>query len=157
MEHKLPYHLLLVSAERKLRARSISGYLRDALQNLVAIASDIELLSVLEKAAVTLKALACGVFYRLESQLHGTLEVGIVTLQGSTINPVEAQVCAVCTGPLGWIATVFAHVIEDVLLQLFGQMVLALSHLDEHHAERLRFSHLSVPPVGALRATFHPV
>ena len=88
MEHKLSYHLLLVSAERKLRARSISGYLRDALQNLVTVASDIELLSMLNEAAVTLKALACGVFYRLESQLHGTFQVGIVTLHGSTVNPV---------------------------------------------------------------------
>ena len=88
MEHKLPYHLLLVSAERKLRARSISGYLRDALQNLVSIASDIELLSMLEEAAVTLKALACSVFYRLESQLHSTFQVGIVMLYGCTINPV---------------------------------------------------------------------
>ena len=81
LAHELAQYLHLLGWKSVFGAQSVHSHLRNALQHLVAIASDVQLNAVLEVRVVVLETFLCGVAYWVEYELHGCAEVFLVALK----------------------------------------------------------------------------
>ena len=156
LAHKSAQELHFVIVQGIACAESVHRNLRYTLQYLVAVASDVELGAVLKVGAVVLKALFCGIAYGVEHQLHSRLHILLVALKARAVYPVQADVGAVGTCPLGRVASVGKHTLKDGSLKLLRHLLLSGAHLYEDDAERLRFGYLVEPPVLAVGVAVLP-
>ena len=150
LAHELAQYLHLLGWKSVFGAQSVHSHLRNTLQHLVAIASDVQLNAMLEVRVVVLEALLCSIAHGVEHKLHGCAEVFLVAFKARTVNPMEADVGTVGSGPLGRVATFLAHTVEYGCLKLLRHLLLSGAQQYESDAERLRFGYLVVPPVAAV-------
>ena len=157
LAHELAQYLHLLGWKSVFGAQSVHSHLRNTLQHLVAIASDVQLNAMLEVRVVVLEALLGSIAHGVEHKLHGCAEVFLVALKARAVNPMEADVGTVGSGPLGRVATFLAHTVEYGCLKLLRYLLLTRAQQYESDAERLRFGYLVVPPVAAVGVDVLPM